>query len=155
MPILAVLTLAINLQACAAGVSPRTLAAVVSVESGGWPLTIHDNTAGRSYTFSSRTGAVATATALLAAHHNVDLGLAQINSANLPGLGLTPAALFDSCTNLRAGATILERAYLAAARRFGGGQLALRFALSAYNSGSMFAAPQYARRVVAAAGFES
>jgi type IV secretion system protein VirB1 len=155
IPLLAVLTLAANLQSCAAGVSPRTLAAVVSVESGGWPLTIHDNTSGRSYTFQSRRSAESAATSLLAAGHNVDLGLAQINSANLPGLGLTPAQLFDSCTNLRAGATILERAYAAAAHRFGAGQVALRFALSAYNSGSMFAAPQYARRVAAAAGLDS
>ena len=152
---LAVLTLAASLVPCAAGVAPRTMAAVVSVESGGWPLTIHDNTANRSYTFQDRSTTVSTANALLAAGHNVDLGLAQINSSNLAGLGLTTNQVFDSCTNLRAGATILRRAYASAARRFGPGQAALRFALSAYNSGSLFAAPQYARRVVAAAGFDS
>jgi type IV secretion system protein VirB1 len=152
---LAVLTLVASLASCAQGVSPRTMAAVVSVESSGWPLTIHDNSADRSYTFTDRRKAVSAADALLAAGHNVDLGLAQINSSNLAGLGLTPAQTFDSCTNLRAGATILRRAYISAVRRFGVGQTALRFALSAYNSGSLFAAPQYARRVVAAAGFDS
>jgi type IV secretion system protein VirB1 len=155
MIFLAVLTLAASLQSCAAGVAPRTMAAVVSVESGGWPLTIHDNTSNRSYTFPDRRQAESTAQALLGAGHNLDLGLAQINSSNLTGLGLNYAQVFDPCTNLRAGATILKRAYLSAARRFGGGQAALRFALSAYNSGSLFAAPQYARRVVAAAGFDS
>jgi type IV secretion system protein VirB1 len=152
---LAVLTLAASLAPCAAGVSPRTMAAIVSVESGGWPLTIHDNTADRSYTFRDRHNAVSTANALLAAGHNVDLGLAQINSSNLAALGLNAAQVLDSCTNLHAGATILERAYASAAQQFGAGQAALRFALSAYNSGSMFAAPQYVRRVVAAAGFDS
>jgi type IV secretion system protein VirB1 len=152
---LAVLTLTASLASCAVGVSPRTMAAVVSVESGGWPLTIHDNTDGRSYTFHDRARATAGADALLAAGHNVDLGLAQINSSNLAGLGLSTAEVLDPCTNLRAGATILQRAYAAAANRFGAGQVALRYALSAYNSGSLFAAPQYARRVVAAAGFGS
>lgn len=152
---LAMLTLTASLAACAAGVSPRTMAAVVSVESGGWPLTIHDNTANRSYTFTDRRRAVTDATALLAAGHNLDLGLAQINSANLPRLGLRPLQVFDPCTNLRAGASILSGAYAAAVRAFGPGQAALRFALSAYNSGSLFAAPQYARRVAAAAGFGS
>ncbi len=131
------------------------MAAVVNVESGGWPLTIHDNSAGRSYTFRARRQAATTANALLAAGHNVDLGLAQINSSNLSGLHLSPAQVLDPCINLRAGATILRRAYAAAVERFGAGQAALRFALSAYNSGSLFAAPQYARRVVAAAGFDS
>src|SRR5664279_3795719 len=130
---LAVLTLAASLASCAAGVSPRTMAAVVSVESGGWPLTIHDNSAARSYRFADRRHAETTANTLLAAGHNVDLGLAQINSSNLAGLGLTTAEVLDPCTNLRAGATILRRAYATAAGRFGPGQAALRFALSAYN----------------------
>jgi type IV secretion system protein VirB1 len=155
MIMLAVLTLAASLSSCAAGVAPRTMAAVVSVESGGWPLTIHDNTADHSYAFKSRRDAELTARRLLDAGHNLDIGLAQINSANFSGLGLDAARLFDPCTNLRAGASILQHAYASAARRFGPGQVALRFALSAYNSGSLYAAPQYARRVAAAAGFDS
>ena len=155
MIMLAMLTLTASLASCAAVVSPRTIAAVVSVESNGWPLTIHDNTIDRSYTFTDRMTADTTARALLAAGHNVDLGLAQINSSNLARLGLTPLDVLDPCTNLRAGAAILHSAYTAAARRFGAGQGALRHALSAYNSGSMFGAPQYVRRVVAAAGFDS
>jgi len=152
---LAVLTLAASLTSCAAGVAPRTMAAVVSVESGGWPLTIHDNTADHSYTFKTRSDAELTARRLLGAGHNLDVGLAQINSANFAGLGLDAARLFDPCTNLRAGASILQRAYASAARHFGPGQAALRFALSAYNSGSLYAAPHYARRVAAAAGLAS
>jgi type IV secretion system protein VirB1 len=98
---LGILTLTASLTSCAAGVSPRTMAAIVSVESGGWPLTIHDNSTDRSYTFHRRRQAETTANALLAGGHNVDLGLAQINSANLAGLGLTAAQALDPCTNLR------------------------------------------------------
>jgi type IV secretion system protein VirB1 len=151
----AMLTLAASLQSCAAGVSPRTVAPSGRVESGGQPLAIFDNDTRRSYTFTDPRQAQSTATQLLAAGHNVDLGLAQINSGNLAALGLTPDNVFDSCTNLRAGASILRRAYASAARRFGPGQVALRHALGAYNSGSLFAAPQYARRVAAAAGLPS
>jgi type IV secretion system protein VirB1 len=152
---LAMLTLVTSLQSCAAGVSPRTMAAIVSVESGGQPLAIYDNDSHRSYAFADRGQATATATQLLAAGHNVDLGLAQINSGNLAALGLTANNVFDPCTNLRAGASILRRAYASATQRFGPGQIALRHALSAYNSGSLFAAPQYVRRVAAAAGLPS
>jgi type IV secretion system protein VirB1 len=150
--LLAVLTLAASLQSCAAGVAPRTMAAIVSTESNGRPLTIHDNTTARGYTFVDRHKAETTASELLAAGHNVDLGLAQINSDNLGPLGLDVHASFDPCTNLRAGAALLQQAYASAAARFGPGQIALRHALSAYNSGSLFRAPEYARRVVAASG---
>lgn len=128
---------------------------LVSVESGGRPLAIYDNDSRRSYAFTDLRQAQSTAAQLLAAGHNVDLGLAQINSANLAALGLNAANVFDACTNLRAGAAILRRAYAAATQRFGPGQVALRHALGAYNSGSLFAAPQYVGRVVAAAGLPS
>jgi type IV secretion system protein VirB1 len=150
--LLAVVTLAASLAACAPGVSPRTMAAIVRAESSGWPLTIHDNTTARSYSFGDRTQAEAAATRLIAAGHNLDLGLAQINIGNLRPLGLGVHDVFDSCANLRAGATILRGAYTAAVARFGPGQIALRHALSAYNSGSLFAAPDYVRRVIEASG---
>jgi hypothetical protein len=40
-------------------------------------------------------------------------------------------------------------------QRVGAGQTALRCALSAYNSGSLYAAPAYVHRVIVAAGFGS
>jgi type IV secretion system protein VirB1 len=150
--LLAAVTLAASLQPCAPGVSARTMAAVVSVESSGWPLTIHDNTTAESFTYRDRAHAEAAATKLIAAGHNLDLGLAQINLSNLAPLGLGVHEVFDPCANLRAGATILRGAYSAAVARFGPGQIALRHALSAYNSGSLFAAPDYVRRVIEASG---
>lgn len=146
------LTLSAALQSCAAEVAPTTLAAVVQVESGGRPLSVHDDATGSSYVFTDRAAAEAAARRLIAEGHNVDLGLAQINSTNLATLGLDTHTVFDECTNLRAAATLLRNAYASAARRVGAGQLALRYALSAYNSGSLLAAPAYVARVLAAAG---
>jgi type IV secretion system protein VirB1 len=113
---------------CAPKVATVTMAAIVQQESGGNPLTIHDNTTGESFRPSSLAAAVAIARALIASGHSVDLGLAQINSKNLPSLRLAPETVFDPCTNLRAAQTIL----LSGWRQSGGD---LRGALSAYNTG--------------------
>ena len=51
-------------------------------------------------------------------------------------LGLSVDQLFDSCTNVRAGAHILTVEYQRAAALDGEGQTALRRPLSEYNSGS-------------------
>jgi len=149
---LAVITLAASLQPCVAGVAPRTMAAIVSVESSGWPLTIHDNTTQESLTFRTRAAAENAATQRMAQGHNLDLGLAQINQNNLRAYGLGVHEVFDPCTNLRTGAAILREAYTSSVARFGPGQVALRHALSAYNSGSLFAAPAYVQRVIEASG---
>ena len=57
--------------------------------------------------------------------HSVDLGLMQINSANLARLGLSIADAFDACRSIKAGAQMLEADYRAA----------MRDALSRYNTG--------------------
>ena len=140
------------LRECAGNIAPKTMAAVVSVESGGNPLAMHDNTQDRSYQTADMGQAIAWASELVARGDSVDMGLSQINSMNLPHLGLTIRAAFDPCNNLRAGATILSNDYATASAHFGPGQYALRRALSAYNSGSMFAAQGYVDRILVAAG---
>jgi type IV secretion system protein VirB1 len=70
----------------------------------------------------------------------------------LPKLGLSVGQAFDPCANLRAGATILGEDYAAAASHFGAGQFALRRALGAYNSGSLYAGQGYVNEILAAAG---
>ncbi|MGH7690699.1 MAG: hypothetical protein ACREN3_13915, partial [Gemmatimonadaceae bacterium] len=60
----------------------------------------------------------------------------QVNSANLPALGITVGQVLDPCANLRAGGTILTADYAAAVQRWGEGQGALQHALSAYNAGN-------------------
>lgn len=67
----------------------------------------------------------------------VSIGLMQINAEHLPAMGLSLEQAFQPCTNLRAGWTILNAKYRAAAAVVGKGQLALHAAISAYNSGSL------------------
>jgi len=89
---------------------------------------------------------------LLGLGHSLDIGLSQVNSANLPKLGISVRDAFDPCVNLRAGSTILGADYGAAANQFGSGQYALRRALGAYNSGSLYAGQGYVNAILAAAG---
>lgn len=78
-------------------------------------------------TFDSKAAAVTAAVAAVARGDSVDMGLAQINSRNLPALELSVDQVFDPCTNLAAGARILAAGY----QRTG----SLTGALSAYNTG--------------------
>ncbi len=140
------------LRDCAGSISPKTMAAVVSVESGANPLAMHDNTQDRSFQPPDMATAISWATQLIGQGDSVDMGLSQVNSTNLPRLGLSIRAAFEPCSNLHAGATILSADYASASAQFGPGQYALRRALSAYNSGSMFAAQGYVDRILIAAG---
>lgn len=133
-------------------VAVETGAAVARAESGFNTLAIHDNTTGRSYTPHSLTEAVAVATALHTVGNPLDLGLMQVNSANLARLGLTIARAFNPCRNMAAGAQVLVDDYLAGhANR--DVQLRLRQALSRYNTGDSAAGfvNGYVTRVQAAA----
>lgn len=125
-------------------VHPATMADVVRVESGGHVFAVNVN---------RRPGlppppalprprgleaAVELAEHWIGRGYTVDMGLGQINSANLPTLRLTVRQVFDPRTNLRAAATILSACY---ARAIGSGLAAgdpaLRGALSCYNTGDM------------------
>lgn len=120
---------------CAPTVAPETMSAIVIAESKGDPLRIGVN-GGPTLMRQPRTKAEAIATArdLLARGANFDMGLAQINSANLPRLGVSVDQMFDPCQNLAAGARILAENYTRA--RDGGLHDPLRAAISAYNTGS-------------------
>ena len=124
------------------------MSAIVTVESHGNPNAIHDNTTDRSYFPAAQADAITLASGLVAAGHSVDLGLAQINSGNLPGLGLTVADMFDPCTNLRAGSRILSGDYSEAVNRFGPGQYAALRAIGAYNTGRLTRGDPYIRKVL-------
>lgn len=65
------------------------------------------------------------------------MGLAQINSNNLVGTGLSVDDIFKPCINLRASQTILKACYDSAHESYPAGQVALRHALSCYNTGSL------------------
>lgn len=120
--------------ACAPGIAPETLAAVAYAESRFDPLAIGVN-GGRRPTRRARGAADAARIArdMLSRGANLDLGVAQINSANLDWLDLTVEDAFDPCRNLAAAGRVLRSGY----RRAPGetSQTALRRALSRYNTG--------------------
>jgi type IV secretion system protein VirB1 len=119
---------------CAPNVAPETTAAIAKAESGFDPLAINDNTTRLTYFERSVQDAVARASMLRARGHSIDLGLMQINSANLDDLGLSIADSFDPCRSIAAGARVLSDAYAGGATR-SAEQAALRIALSRYNTG--------------------
>ena len=125
------------LLACALSVHPVTLDAVVRVESRGNPIALHVNgLPGAQPHPASVTDAAATARAFIAAGYNVDIGLMQVNSRNLPALGFTLEEALDPCRNVSGGARILAASYQKAVGQMGPGQPALLAALSAYNTGN-------------------
>ena len=135
------------LHRCAPQVSAVTMAAIVKQESGGNPLTLHDNTTGKSYRPASYAAAALLARELIAQGHSVDIGLAQINSKNLPWLDLNVAQVIGPCANIRAAQTILLRGW----KQSSGD---LRGALAAYNTGNAGSetGQKYAERVFSRAG---
>lgn len=123
-------------QQCAPAVAPETLLAVARTESGFDPLVVAVNgTPHRVYHPQTADAARVLAEALIARGRNVDLGLGQINSRNLPRLGLAVAEAFNPCRNLWASAEVLQEGYRRAAPAPGDEQRGLRTALSIYNTG--------------------
>jgi len=113
---------------CAPAVAPETIASIAMAESGLNPLAIHDNTVQRTVKIDNPSSAIAVATDLIVGRrHSVDLGLMQVNSANLAALGLSIADAFDACRSVEAVGRILSEAY----------QRALSSALSVYNTGDL------------------
>lgn len=142
-------------QQCAPAVAPQTLAAIIRTESGFNPLAIGINSgASLPKQPTTHAQAVATAKTLIAAGHNIDLGLGQINVKNLSWLGLSVEDALRPCPNIAGAARILERNYAAARPKHGTEQAALLASLSAYNTGNEQRgfANGYVGKVVSAAG---
>lgn len=132
------LSVALVLQLAAAHaplIAPETMLAFAQVESGLDPLAIHSNTGSRTYVPETVSGAVAHTRSLLARDDSIDIGLLQINSANLVKTGLTVGATFDPSDNIWAGAQIMAEAYRLC-RRNGSGEAVLRCMASRYNTGT-------------------
>ncbi|MEG3170550.1 lytic transglycosylase domain-containing protein [Sphingomonas sp. LB3N6] len=109
---------------------------VIHTESRFNSLAIGVNRGGRSKPKPrSYAEAVNTAYALIRAGYNIDLGLGQINSANLRRLNLSIEDAFDPCRSLTAAATVLTANYLRVLPRSQSTQHALATALSMYNTG--------------------
>lgn len=66
---------------------------------------------------------------------SVDIGLMQVSAAEAVRRHIPPETLFDPCTSIRVGWTILSEDYVIEQRQYGPGQTALQHALSRYNTG--------------------
>src|SRR5690242_5527087 len=95
----------------ALAVAPETIAAFAQVESKYNPLAIHDNTSGMSHAPLTRANAIALTRSLMARGHSLDLGLMQINDADLARTGLTVESAFDAGRSIEAGGQILVAAW--------------------------------------------
>jgi type IV secretion system protein VirB1 len=137
------------LASCAPVVGVATMAGLIQHESGWHEYAIGDNTTRRSYFPQTYMDAVTLTRSLRAQGHNLDAGLAQINSANWPTYHLDEYTVFEPCTNVRTGSSILAGDYRGALGIYSDGDVALEHALSAYNSGHYSAAMDYASLVMA------
>lgn len=142
------------LLACAASIHPVTLQSLVTVESGGNPVSLHVNGLTTAQPHArDMSDAAAIARAYIGRGFRVDLGLAQIDSDWLPVLGLTVEQALEPCTNLQHGGAILAANYRRATVRMGQGRPALEAALGAYNTGSFVRGAAYVRRIEVAANY--
>lgn len=122
---------------CAPYVDVQTISAIVKTESGFNPFAIGVNYGGGKVKQpTTLEDAIQKAEQLIAQGKNIDMGLGQINSANLPRLKLSVRQVFDPCTNLKAAAAILKEGYLRANPEAVGEHQAVMVALSTYNTGS-------------------
>ena len=110
---------------CAPSVPAATLEAVAKTESALDPWVLHDNTTNHTAVPVSLPAALGRAKRWIDRGDSVDLGLMQIDSANLARLGLSIANALDACSSIQAGAHILQEDY----------RVALRDTLSRYNTG--------------------
>lgn len=120
---------------CAPEIATEAVVPLVLAESGGDPLQVNVNGGPRV-----RAGSIAQGAAIVrryvAAGYTVDVGLAQINSANLARLGVTVEQAFDPCTSLRLASIVLQQSY-GLARRHYAGLDAISATYSLYNTGTL------------------
>jgi type IV secretion system protein VirB1 len=90
---------------CAPAEDPGMLVGIARQESGLETMTLRDDTSGEVL---HGAGVIDAARRLIVAGHSVDLGAWQINSRNLPLLGLGVADAFEPCKAVAAAARLIE-----------------------------------------------
>ncbi|MFS2180019.1 type IV secretion system protein VirB1 [Rhizobium pisi] len=104
-------------QNCAPMVEIRTLAAVISLESGFKPFAIRINSGPPLEPQpTSKAEAIELATSLVADQQDIQIGLGGIGETELRRLKLSISDAFDPCQNLKATATLLDGYYRLALR---------------------------------------
>lgn len=127
------------IMACQPVTSPQLIAAIIQVESRGNPLALHINGPLKLINQPATVDhAIQVAHHVIKAGYSIDMGLMQINSENLTPLGLKLEQIFDPCTNIKAGITILRQGYQKALRVHNESEAALFGALSMYNTGDLY-----------------
>ena len=122
---------------CAPTVAAETLVSLVYTESHFDPYAIGVNAKGvAAPKVSDRASAIASARSLIARGYNIDLGLGQINSANLKPLNLSIEDAFEPCRNLAASARVLAENYTSVAKSSRSTEDAIATAMSMYNTGN-------------------
>ena len=134
---------------CGHLVDPAMTLRVIQVESQGQIYAIHDNTIDHTFVAKSLPEALRLSSQLIAQGHRLDLGLMQINYDVWLKPGAFPLAkVFDACTNITIGSTILNGDYVQALQRTSNPSEALFRALSLYNTGSDWRGLSYANWVL-------
>jgi type IV secretion system protein VirB1 len=118
-----------------AEIATEAVVPLVITESGGDTLRINVNKGPRVHAETVTEGA-ALVRRHMAAGYTVDVGLAQINSANFARLGASIEQVFDPCTNLQLASRVLQDGYALASRSYGGLD-AISATYSLYNTGSL------------------
>ena len=131
----AVAAITLLAQRCASEVATEAVVPLVMTESGGDDMVINVNRGPRVHASSIAEGA-ALVRRYMAAGYTVDVGLAQVNSANFARLGVTVEQAFDPCTNLAVASTLLQEGYGRAIRHYSGLD-AISATYSLYNTGTL------------------
>ncbi len=123
---------------CAPNVAPETVGYLVSHESRNNPFAVHVNGVPWSEQPKAETfeDAKAIVERLTREGASFDTGYGQIWSGNLAALGVSAVELLEPCKNLAALDRILSDCYRVAVATNRDAQLALRHALSCYNTGN-------------------
>lgn len=122
------------IQQCAPAVDSSTALALIWTESRNRPLAIGVNAKGSASQYpKSAAHAAQIAREYIARGLSIDLGLAQINSKNLPMLKMSVEQAFDPCSNLKAMEYILGDCYRRTATVSGN---RVYNAMSCYNTGN-------------------
>lgn len=127
------------IHACAPAADPHIIERIIRVESNNNPFAVNINGAHLDYKPKNLQSAVNLAYFYIKRGYSVDLGLMQINSKNLFKLGYGVQDIFNPCLNIAVGANVLAENYRRAIKHFKNKQMALRGALSAYNTGNFTA----------------
>lgn len=139
MPVIAYADLIDLAKRCSPQVAPTTMVALVKTESKANPWAIGLNGAMLRYQPKSESQAIAWVKYLDKHGYNFDVGLGQINIKNIKKRNIAPEKLInDKCLNLQISGDILTQNYMQAKKSTNDPQLALRKALSMYNTGNQY-----------------